>query len=290
MPTYVPTPFGDALQVIDIAGGSSGSTGVNIPDGADITQGSKSDQAWQSGDATVIALLKKIASAGGSAVSIADGADITQGATADAAITTDVGGTVSAKLRGLLKIYADLWDIQNHGIKCVVVTPLPASTYAIGALSTGTNQVGIVTQRVATSNPSAQAHGSLILPMADNIGRNVVTVGHVRQMVAATSVLVNGNAQTGIIGAGGAGVFHDLSSLTITTTFTSVATITVRSVSNGATAVAIRYPNANLAPGVPLVLSFQPPIPQDTANSQWTVTQSAATMAAIYSMVYIKNI
>ena len=40
---------------------------------------------------------------GGGAVTIADGADIAEGATTDAAVTTDTSGTVSGKLRGLVK-------------------------------------------------------------------------------------------------------------------------------------------------------------------------------------------
>ena len=42
-------------------------------------------------------------SSGGGAVTIADGADVTQGALADAAVVTDTSGTLSGKLRGLVK-------------------------------------------------------------------------------------------------------------------------------------------------------------------------------------------
>jgi len=41
--------------------------------------------------------------AGGGAVTVADGADVTQGANADAAITADLAGTLSGKIRGLVK-------------------------------------------------------------------------------------------------------------------------------------------------------------------------------------------
>lgn len=44
-----------------------------------------------------------ISSGGGGAVTIADGADATQGSIADSAITSDAPGTISAKLRGLVK-------------------------------------------------------------------------------------------------------------------------------------------------------------------------------------------
>lgn len=59
----------------------------------------------------------KAGGAGGGAVTIADGADVTEGAIADVAVTGDNDGTVSAKLRGLDKILADVWDSVNHWLK-----------------------------------------------------------------------------------------------------------------------------------------------------------------------------
>lgn len=91
------------LEWIKDPGGGGGGGPVTIADGADVAQGSISDAAWVAGDGTVIALLKKIASAGGGAVSIADGSDVAEGATTDAAVVTDAAGTVSGKLRGLVK-------------------------------------------------------------------------------------------------------------------------------------------------------------------------------------------
>lgn len=87
--------------VKDTGGGGGGA--VTVADGADVAQGTTSDAAWVAGNGTVISLLKKIASAGGSAVSIADGADVVEGFLADAAVVTDAAGTVSGKLRGLIK-------------------------------------------------------------------------------------------------------------------------------------------------------------------------------------------
>jgi hypothetical protein len=40
-----------------------------------------------------------------------------EGATTDAAVTSDVSGTIAAKLRGLVKILADIWDSANHRVK-----------------------------------------------------------------------------------------------------------------------------------------------------------------------------
>ena len=54
---------------------------------------------------------------GNVATTVADGANVNQGANADAAVTGDNTGTVSAKLRGLSKIWADVWDSVNHWLK-----------------------------------------------------------------------------------------------------------------------------------------------------------------------------
>lgn len=50
-------------------------------------------------------------------MAVLDGDDATTGATTDAAVTGDVAGSQSAKLRGLNKILADIWDSVNHRIK-----------------------------------------------------------------------------------------------------------------------------------------------------------------------------
>jgi hypothetical protein len=46
--------------------------------------------------------------------SVADGGNVTIGNTTDAAVTTDANGTLSGKLRGLVKILNDIWDSTNH--------------------------------------------------------------------------------------------------------------------------------------------------------------------------------
>jgi hypothetical protein len=43
--------------------------------------------------------------------------DTNAGVTTDAAVTTDANGTLSAKLRGLVKIFNDIWDSTNHFFK-----------------------------------------------------------------------------------------------------------------------------------------------------------------------------
>jgi len=76
--------------------------------------------------------------------SIADGVDVTQGALADAAIISDAAGTVSAKLRGLVTILADIWDSVNNLIRTSV-------TNLIGITSLGqSNKAGSIPVTLAS--------------------------------------------------------------------------------------------------------------------------------------------
>jgi hypothetical protein len=99
---------------------------TTIADGGDVAQGATTDAEAAAGNGTVIALLKRLrtllgfgAVVGGGAqatalrvtlandstgtVGVLNGGDATQGAVADAAVITDANGTISAKLRGLVK-------------------------------------------------------------------------------------------------------------------------------------------------------------------------------------------
>jgi hypothetical protein len=84
---------------------------------------------------------------GGGPATIADGADVAEGATTDAAIITDTTGTVSGKLRGLVKIFASMWDSVNGRLRVdgsevtqpvsgtVSVSNFPASQPVSGSVS-----------------------------------------------------------------------------------------------------------------------------------------------------------
>lgn len=55
-----------------------------------------------------------------------DDGDEVMGKTDDAAVVTDTTGSVSGKLRGLVKMFADMWDSTNHALKVVMVNKLEA--------------------------------------------------------------------------------------------------------------------------------------------------------------------
>ena len=56
------------------------------------------------------------------------------GATADAAVETDTTGTISGKLRGLVKIFADVWDSVNNLLKVQEQSPVWSRTISPVAL------------------------------------------------------------------------------------------------------------------------------------------------------------
>src|SRR5579859_3197798 len=80
---------------------------------------------------------------------VKDGGDVAQGLTTDAAVTGDNSGTVSAKLRGLSKIFADIWDSVNHRIKVDGSGVTQPANIA---------QFGGVTTQMATADSVAQAN------------------------------------------------------------------------------------------------------------------------------------
>src|ERR1035437_5588288 len=82
--------------------------------------------------------------AGGGAVTIADGDDVVEGALADAAVTTDIAGTVNAKLRGLVVIAT------------AINTKLPSQGQAIAAASV---PVVLPAAQISTLTPPAAITG-----------------------------------------------------------------------------------------------------------------------------------
>lgn len=70
--------------------------------------------------------------------SIADGADVNQGTTTDVAVVTDAAGTISGKLRGLVKIFASVWDSTAGRLKVDI-----SSNAIIDAGNSTTTPLGI---------------------------------------------------------------------------------------------------------------------------------------------------
>jgi hypothetical protein len=146
----------------------------------------------------------------------------------------------------------------------------------------------LVGVRAATANPANATGGNLVAPMGDKAGRVVIVNGQVRELVSSQQANVAVNTETTVVTAGGAGVFNDLVQIVITTAGAAAQTITIKDGTAGTTKFVLNYPNAAIAPGTPLILHFDPPVPQAAANANWTVTQSLAT-ACNYTCRFVKN-
>jgi len=106
-------------------------------------------------DPAAYGLAVRTIGGGGGPVTIADGADVAEGATTDAAVTTDAAGTVSSKLRGLVKILGDVWDSVNHLLRVSIQNASIAVTGSLGrtwTLGSATDSVTAVQSTAANLN------------------------------------------------------------------------------------------------------------------------------------------
>lgn len=179
----------------------------------------------------------KAGGAGGGAVTIADGADVTEGSTTDVAVTGDNDGTVSAKLRGVDKILADVWDSVNHWLKVSIqnatlavtqsgswtVTAAQSTFSSLKATITGngtagTADAGVVTvQGIASMTPVQVSQATAASLNATVVGAGsagtanagVVTVQGIASM---TKLLVTPDANSSVNVAQLAGTTTDTNS------------------------------------------------------------------------------
>ena len=145
--------------------------------------------------------------------------------------------------------------------------------------------------KAATANPTNATAGNLVAAMADKAGRLVVTEANVRELIGVQQTAYGAvTTEQTIITSGGAGVFNDLASLVITTVNAAASTLTVRDATGGTTRMILNYPNAASAPGTPMVVQFNPPIPQAAAANNWTIQASASATGFNITAVFVKNL
>ncbi len=124
-------------------------------------------------------------------VYVKDGGDVAQGTTTDAAVTGDNAGTLSAKLRGLTKILADIWDSTNHlfhqNVKQVGGTAIDTNS---GNKSAGTVRVVLATDQPALTNKLLVTPDSVALPANQSVD--------VSRMNGVATAMGNGVSGTGV--------------------------------------------------------------------------------------------
>ena len=133
-----------------------------------------------------------------------------------------------------------------------------------------------VALRASSTNPTNATTGNAVAPLATLAGSQVVTLYNNRTLIKHQATAVAVTAETTIITAGGAGVFNDLLTLVISTAAATAGTLIIRDVTAAGTPITINYPNALLAPALPLAIALPVPLSQGTAASAWTITNSQA--------------
>lgn len=127
---------------------------------------------------------------GNVASTVADGANTVEGVTTDAAVTGDNSGTLSAKLRGLTKIFADVWDSGNHWLKVSIqnVTAILVSTKTALTVSAPTAASVGVTDGTALAG-NANRKGLVLV----NTSANLISVAFGTAAVLGSGITLNPN-------------------------------------------------------------------------------------------------
>lgn len=165
---------------------------------------------------------------GGGAITVADGANATQGAIADAAVVTDAPGTLSAKLRGLVKILASVWDsaagrlkVDGSGVTQPVSGPLTDAQLRASAVPVSAAALPLPTGAATAAN-QVTAGASLT-----SIDAKTPALGAVSSILTAASAVMNGASV-----ATGARTFSVIASGSVTSG-TGSATVAVRGSHDG---------------------------------------------------------
>ena len=153
---------------------------------------------------------------------------------------------------------------------------------ASGATDSGNPvKIGYVAR---TALPTAVTAGQRVNSFGDTFGRAVVLTNAPRNLVFTNFTTISNTAETAIILAQGSGIFTDIDSIWITNTGNTQTMVTIRDVVAGNTIVAFNVPSMDMRGAI----FASTPLPQTTANNNWTAQLSQAVVATV-SVKYIKN-
>lgn len=140
-----------------------------------------------------------------------------------------------------------------------------------------------------TTNPTAVAGADRVNAMFDDLGRQVVVSEHVRDLVVQQQTqIVNTAAETTILTAGAAGVFHDITSLVVTNASATSTTITIKDSTGGTTRMILDV--GALGSNSAVVIPFSKAMTQTSTENNWTATSSSAVVTINYFVQAVKNI
>jgi hypothetical protein len=176
--------------------------------------------------------------------------------------------------------------ISGNEMQVDVIT-MPTTT-VVGGVAHGTassgnpNQIGL---HARNSNPTAVDNGDVVFALADLAGRQVVTKSDRALVVSFVGDIATTTEET-MLAAGAAGVFHDLTQLTLTNAHaTDAAVVFLRDATAGSTVWQHSIPAQS-----GIVVTFDPPMNQTTAANNWTIDMAVSTATIYYTGVAMKRI
>lgn len=139
--------------------------------------------------------------------------------------------------------------------------------------------------KARTTNPTATADADRVDATFDDIGRQVVVLNQVRDLVGSqVTTISNSTSETTVVTAI-ASTFCDLTSLTITNATATAVVATLKDATAGTT----RGIYAIAASGG-VTIPFPVPKPQAAVNNNWTITLSALSITVYVVAEYVKNV
>jgi hypothetical protein len=137
-----------------------------------------------------------------------------------------------------------------------------------------------------TSSITSVANADRVDLIADKQGALIVVPNKPREFIRTqTTTITASTTETTIITAGGAGVFNDIISLTITNSSATATLVTLKDATAGTTRAVY-----SIAANGGITIPFPTPLAQQAvANSNWTLTCGTSVSSIIASAVYIIN-
>ena len=176
----------------------------------------------------------------------------------------------------------------------VSVSGITGTTIAVGDTVSDAVDTGEAPVKIGgiarTGNPTAVAAGDRVSATFDDVGRQVMALYQVRDLLATALASTVTTVEVQLL-AGVAGVFHDLLEVTAANTTAAARTVDIRDTAGSGAVVTIAIP-ANSS----ITQQFPATKPQNEAGNAWTIINTtpgvvdASNDNIIVSATFVKNV
>ena len=213
--------------------------------------------------------------------------------------TQPVSGTVTANQgtanatpwnENIAQIAGTTTSTAAAGTQKVGITGNTAATLdgVITAATSPANGLAILT--VAQTTPPSMSAGQSVAVQCDYVGSAFVKPYRRSQTVSKATTIAASTTATTVLAAQAAGIFADITTLSITVTPSSTVTAFTCTLSDGTNSYIFDVMTGlttTATPGLAVNVIFNPPLPATTAATAWTVTNSSATPTVHINVVAV---